>query len=110
MSEAGQEQPRGVPLRVGWHFPEGIQSRYADNVLVQVGQHDMIISFFETQIPILLGQPEMNKELLEALGTIRADCVSKIVVSPDFIPELIKALEIGLANYHHTKGRLAEGN
>jgi len=106
--EPERKQPVGVPLRIDWHFPEGIQSRYADNVLVQTGQHDIVISFFEAQIPILLGQPEENKKQLEELGTIRVDCVSKIVVSPDLIPIIMKALETGLENYRQAKSILAE--
>jgi hypothetical protein len=106
--ESGQTQPIGVPLRINWHFPEGTQSRYTDNVLVQTGQFGITISFFETQVPIILGSPEENKKQLEELGTIRADCVGKIVVSPDFIPVLVKALETGLENYRQARNILAE--
>src|SRR5436190_1937078 len=106
--ESGQKQPVGVPLRIDWHFPEDMQSRYADNLLVQTGQYGITISFFEAEVPVLLGQPEENKKQLEALGTIRANCVGKIVVSPDFIPVLTKALETGLENYRQARGILAE--
>jgi hypothetical protein len=107
-TESGQKQPVGVPLRINWHFPEGMQSCYADNVLVQAGQYNIAISFFEAQVPVLLGSPDENKKQLEELGAIRADCVSKIVVSPDFIPVLVKALETGLENYRQAKSMLAE--
>lgn len=106
--EPRQEQSPGVSLRIDWHFPEGIQSHYADNVLVQASQYNITISFFETQLPILLGQPEDNKKQLEELGAIRANCVSKLVVSPDFIPTLMKALATGLENYHQARGISAE--
>jgi hypothetical protein len=96
-------EPVGVSLRIDWHFPEGTKSHYADNVLVQVGQYDIVISFFEAQLPVLLGQPEENKKQLEELEAIRVNCVSKIVVSPDLIPILVKALETGLENYRQSK-------
>jgi len=35
MSEAEQKEPEGIALHVDWHIPEGAQSRYANNVLVQ---------------------------------------------------------------------------
>ena len=108
MSEAERKEPEGIALHVDWHIPEGAQSQYSNNVLVQAGQYEIIISFFEAQIPILLGQPEENKKQLEELGTIRVDCVSRIVVSPDLIPILMKALETGLENYRQAKSLLAE--
>jgi hypothetical protein len=102
-TEPQQEQPAGVALRIDWHFPEGMQSRYADNVLVQAAQYNIVISFFEAQLPILLGQPEENKQQLEELGSVRANCVGKIVVSPDLIPVIVQALETGLDNYRRFK-------
>lgn len=97
-----KEEPRGIPLPIDWHVPEGTKSRYANNVLVQVGQFEVTISFFEAELPILLGQPEENKKKLEELGTVRAECVSKIVISPEFLPILIKALEGGLETRHQS--------
>src|SRR5437016_1731260 len=108
MSEAEKEQSIGIPLRIDWHYPEGMQSRYVNNVLVQPGQYELVISFFETQLPVLVGQPDENKRMLEELGSIRAECVSKIIVSPEIIPTLVSALEAGLENYRQSKGQAKE--
>jgi Protein of unknown function (DUF3467) len=105
MSEAEQKEPEGIALRVDWHIPDGTQSLYANNVLVQAGQYEITISFFEAQIPVLLGQPEENRRKLEELGSVRAELVSRIVVSPEILPVLIKALETGLENYRQAKGQ-----
>lgn len=99
-----QEEQKGVSLSIDWHIPEGMQSKYANNVLVQTGQYEVVVSFFEAQLPILLGPPEENKQKLEELASIRAECVSKIVVSPDFLKVLINALEAGLENYRQNRG------
>jgi hypothetical protein len=56
----------GITLSVDWHFPEGLLSRYANNVIVQAGQYDFVISFFEMQLPALLGPPEENIAKLKA--------------------------------------------
>ena len=97
------QQSNGVALPISWHFPEGLHSRYATNVLVQSGQFEIIISFFEAQLPILLGQPEENKAKLEQLGSIQAECVAKIIVSPELMPTIINALQVGLENYRASK-------
>lgn len=101
--EQDMQQPTGVALPISWNFPEGLQSRYATNVLVQSGQFEIIISFFEAQLPVLMGQPEENKAKLEQLGSIQVECVAKIIVSPENMPTIISALQVGLENYRASK-------
>lgn len=107
MSQAEQEKSEGISLRVDWRIPEGTQSQYANNVLVQAGQYEITISFFETQLPILLGSPEENKRKLEALNVVPAELVSKIVVSPEFLPVLMNALETGLESFRQAREQLS---
>jgi hypothetical protein len=97
--EQEQQEANEISLRVDWHFPEGIQSRYANNMLVQAGRYEFIISFFEMQLPALTGSPEENKAKLEEMGSVRADCVSKIVVPPDLVQGLINALQTELDKF-----------
>ena len=97
--EQEQQQSEIITLPVEWHFAEGLQSRYANNMLVQAGQYEVVISFFEMQSPLLLGSPEENKEKLKQLGAIRAECVSKVIVSPEVVPRLISALQTELEKY-----------
>ena len=99
MSEAEQDEQHGIILPVDWHFPEGIQSRYANNTLVQAGQFEFIISFFEMQLPALLGPPEDNIAKLKEMGKVRAECVSKIIISPELVPGLIDALQTELDKF-----------
>lgn len=104
-AEQNQQQTErmSVSLPVNWHFPENLQSRYATNVIVQSGQFELIISFFEAQVPLLLGQPEDNKAKLKQLGAVQAECVSKIIVSPEIVPTIIQTLQTGLDNYYASK-------
>lgn len=104
MSEVEQNQRRAeISLPIDWHIPDGFQSRYANNVLVQAGQFEVIISFFETQLPMLLGTPEENKEKLTELGSVRAECVSRIIVSPELVPSIINALQAEYEKYQALK-------
>ena len=105
MSETEQERQEAteISLPVNWHFPESIQSRYANNILVQTGQFEFIISFFEMQQPLLLGTPEENKKGLETLGEIRAECVGKIVVPHELVPAIISVLQTEYDRFHASK-------
>jgi len=103
VEQEDQQQPGQVALPIEWHFPEGLQSRYATNAVAQNGQFEVIISFFEAQLPLLLGQPEENKAQLEQLGSIRAECVSRIIVAAENLPTIIAVLQTALDNYLASK-------
>lgn len=102
--ETGQEQQIDeVSLRVAWHIPEDMPSRYANNVLIQAGEYEFIISLFEVQPPLLTGTPEENKTKLREMETVHAECVSRIIVSPKLIPAFISALQTELEKYETRK-------
>ena len=60
--ETGDE--RNINLPIQWDVPANIQSRYATNVVVQASQHEFVLSFFETHLPIFVGLPEEQKIIL----------------------------------------------
>jgi hypothetical protein len=107
MSEVEQEQDssQNISLPINWHVPDTIQSRYATNVIVQPGQYEFIISFFEAQPPILMGDPEENRAKLEQLGAVQAECVGRIIVAAEQMPAVIAALQTSLDAYRTPQSR-----
>lgn len=105
MSEARPEQraSQQVAIPVEWHVSEHIKSNYADNVIVQTRKHDSIISFFETQLPPFAGTEEENRAFLEKLDSVRAECVDRVIVAPELLPEIIKTLQTAYDSYVLTK-------
>ncbi len=98
-TEQQRQESEVITLSIDWHVPEGIQSRYANNVLVQAGQYEFTISFFEVQVPLLSGSPEENKAKLQQMRSVRADCVSKIVIPPNLVQGLMDALQTELDKF-----------
>jgi hypothetical protein len=98
----GQSQ-EGVTLPIEWHVPDTIHNLYAQNVLVQPGTYEITLFFFETRLPLYTGTPGANKEFLLKQGSVRFECVSKLTVAPQLVPEIIKALQTGLDNYNQTR-------
>ena len=97
MSEEEQEnQSTSVAVPIDWHIPDNIITPYASNMFVQAGEYEMILTFFQAKMPLLTGTPEENKTKLEQLDAIKAECVSRIIVPPDLIPNIIKALRDNL--------------
>lgn len=98
-NEQKQQTPLRMALPVEWHVPEHVNSRYVDNIIVQTKKHDATISFFEIQVPPFVGTPEEVRAFLEKVSPIRAECVSKVVVAADFLPEMIQALQTAYDEY-----------
>lgn len=57
-------------------------SVFATNLLIQQGEHEMILSFFEIQPPFLIGTADENLALLKKVG-LRADCMARITISKE---------------------------
>jgi hypothetical protein len=106
MNEETEQEQRYLPevtLPIDWHVPDTVQSRYVNNVIVQPGKHEIVIFFFETQVPPFAGPPQEYGRYLQRQGTIRAECVGKMVVDPELMPEIIKAMQAGLDGYNTSK-------
>ena len=83
-------QERNIPMI--WNFPEDLLSGYATNILVQAGEQELFVSFFEIQHPILLKPDDIN-----TVESVKAECFAKIIVTPErlatFIPVLQQQLD-----------------
>jgi hypothetical protein len=96
-SEGGPSEAVQVPLE--WHFPEDLASRYSNQVLVQFGQYECNISFFDIKPPVVVGTPDEQRELVKNLKAVRAECVARIVVSLEFFPTVVKTLQETLGKH-----------
>lgn len=103
MNKDEEEQREIITLPIEWHVPDSIQNKYVHEMLVQHGKHEITLFFFESQIPPFAGPPEANREYLQKHGSVRFECVGKMTVSPQLVPEIIKALQAGLDNYNAAK-------
>jgi len=95
-----QGSPVGIPVRLNMQNTDNIRSRYATNLVVQVTEYEIMLSFFEAQAPILLGTPDENVETLSKIGSVPAECVSKVVISSGRLKDFIQAMQIGLEQYN----------
>src|SRR5262249_13644554 len=97
-------------IPIEWHISENLSGQYASNVFMQAGGYEVILYFFQTQLPLLTGTPEENKAKLEQLKSVKAECVAKLIVNPDLVPKIISTLQAGLDVYKTQKAILEEGN
>lgn len=79
-----------IPLR--FNIPSGMTSRYAHHMLVQPGEHEVTLSFFEVFPPLLLGSPEEQREILKKEG-VKAECVARVTIAKARYFGFVKAWE-----------------
>lgn len=69
-------------LQISFNVPIEMPSVFATNILVQQMEHEVLVSFYEIQPPLLLpGSNEAeNLAILKKTG-MRADCVAKVIIA-----------------------------
>ena len=93
-----------IKLPLSFHIPDDIVSRYATNFVVQCTGQEFVLSFFETMPPLLLGEsPEENQAILERAGKVRAECVARVIVSPDRMRQFAEVVQSAVARYDEEK-------
>jgi hypothetical protein len=78
-----KENLKEVPLE--WVVPEGLVSRYASNVVVQKIDSNFLISFFEVQPPLIIGDANEISLNLSRIEKVAAKCVAQVYMSNEQI-------------------------
>ena len=81
----GQE----VEVVINFNVPDDIPTSYANEMAIQVMHTDFVLSFFELRLPISR-QPLSAHEAANAVKTV---CVSRVAISAERIPDIIRILE-----------------
>ncbi|MBU1751223.1 MAG: DUF3467 domain-containing protein [Chloroflexi bacterium] len=86
-------------LPIKWYYPEDLITRYVTNLIVQHGEQEFIVSFFEILPPAILGTPEQQEAQLERIDDIQATCVARIVIPAEKMSIFVKALQDNLDKF-----------
>lgn len=87
-----------------WNFPDDLLSGYATNILVQSGDQELYVSFFEIQHPVLLKPEDITK-----VESVNAECIARIVVTPERLTLFIDVLQKQLTAFKAKKAQKANG-
>jgi hypothetical protein len=90
-------------VKIDWHVPDNIESKYATNMVIQNSPNEFTVSFFEIQPPIILGPPEAVLKAVEGMDRVKAKCVARIIIAPDRMKEFINVLQTNLETYLASK-------
>lgn len=87
-----EKQKSGKFVPIDWFVPDDIITRYVTNMVVQTSGHEVIISFFEAQPPIIVGPMDKKQKDLESIDSVRARCVARIAIAPARMEEFVRVL------------------
>jgi hypothetical protein len=74
-------------------FPDNLQSHFVQNVVAQAQLDCFILSFFELWPPVIITDTEEEEhQAIQALTSIDAKCVARIVLTPAKMQETIDVL------------------
>ena len=91
-------------LKIRHIFPDNLDSNFVSNIVVQHQPDHFIVSFFEVFPPPILGDSEEDKrQQFNKMDHIEAQCVSRIIVTPDKMSEIITVLNDNYDNYLNAK-------
>jgi hypothetical protein len=79
-------------VKVGFRIPPRMPSVYAHHLLIQPGESEVIVSFFEIIPPLFINETlEERTERIKETGLV-AECVARITVSIDKFPRFANAM------------------
>lgn len=90
-SRPTDEEPRDLYLSIDWGDGSG-PGGYANHLLVQEGEHEFYLSFYDLRPPTTLGEdPKDAYERLKG-SKIRPQCVGRIVIAKDRLEDFAEAI------------------
>jgi hypothetical protein len=90
------EKKAQAQLRIEWEVPPGMPAAYANNLVVQHAPTEFVLSFFQIIVPIIVGEPEEVAQRLQAIGTVRPECVARVVVPKEKMKEFVTLMQKNL--------------
>lgn len=86
-----------------YYVPEGLISVYSDNVLIMHTENEFILTFFQLEHPYPSGGVGDGKTVSTRtptdLSQLKARCVSRVIMSPNQMINVVTALQDNLAKY-----------
>lgn len=96
-----------VSLPLEWRIGDDLVSRPVTNLAVQCTEHEVILSFFESRLPFVIGSPEIVMAAIKKVKSIPAVCVARVIFPATRLQEFAEALQIASENYQMAKESMA---
>lgn len=92
----------GAGIRVLWEVPAGFPTHYSTHLVVQHGEEDFTITFWDLRPPVLMGSLEQKQQQVRALTEVRPTVLARIIVSPRRMREFTQVMQDNLKTFDET--------
>jgi hypothetical protein len=93
MSKESEASPDTLKVKVNFRIGGRMPSVYAHHMLVQPGENEVILSFYELILPPFAGQPSDEQlKAIEENGLV-ADCVARVTIAKNKFPGFAAAMQ-----------------
>jgi hypothetical protein len=92
-----------IALNIIHRFPEGLQLTFSDNIAVQHTPSEFTITFAQVKQPLVTTSADYD-----AMKTITAEVVARIVLTPSKMAEFIQTLQENWGMYQRRMKALVE--
>jgi len=79
-------------VKLNFRIPPRMPSLYAYHLIVQAGEEEVTLSFFEIVPPLVISETEEQMERLREQG-ISADCIARITIAKNRFPSFVEAMQ-----------------
>lgn len=93
-SKRSTSRVKAIQLKIGRTNPDNVRSVPVNDVVINHSENEFFITFSSVEPPVIFSAQDLSQ-----LGDVDAIARAKIVVSPEFLEVLIKALSVNLESY-----------
>lgn len=107
---ANEEKTEPVQVKIHFRVPPRMPSVYAHHMLVQPGEFEIVLSFFEIVAPLVA--EDINPEQLKALqdAGVVAECVARVTIAKDRFRLFTAAFQEAAKLFTPVEGTQANAN
>ncbi len=100
-----EELPDGIQIPLSWEGIEDLPILLANQVIGQVGQQgEVILSFGQASPPVLIGDPEQQREQAGEIPFVPIKPVARLALTRVGLDDVIRILSETRANWDKTLG------
>ncbi len=92
MPDDQEPPPDSVTVKLSFRVPQRMPAVYAHHMMIQPGEQEVLLSFFEVIPPPAFAQDEEQVKKLQEIGVV-AECVARIIIARDRFPSFARAMQ-----------------
>lgn len=93
-------------MRIDWSSAEHVPAEYANQLLSQVSQGEIFLTFAQLTPPVLVGDPEQQAAQARDMSSIPVKVIARLILCPERVEELLNVLGQSLEQHQRQQASL----